>query len=70
MRYVYQEFPRTLHKADGLTLTVHDEQAKESALAEGWSLHPVLNGHVIDFEETVEVEVEKPKRGRPRKDVN
>ncbi len=36
----YQEFPRTLHKAEGATLTVHDEDEKKAALKKGWKLTP------------------------------
>lgn len=70
MAYVYKEFPRTLHKPDGLTRTVTDELSKQDALADGWSLSPVINGHVIDFdEEVIEVIEDAPvekKRGRKK----
>ena len=64
----YQEFPRTLHKPEGVTLTVHDEVAKLAALDEGWALSPVLNGAVIDFDEAAD-DAPKRKAGRPKKDA-
>lgn len=38
--YQYQEYPRTLHRPDGKTKTVHNDGEKAEALAEGWNLRP------------------------------
>jgi hypothetical protein len=39
-QWSYVEYPRTLHKYPDLTLTVHGDEAKAEALAQGWSLVP------------------------------
>lgn len=51
--YQYKEFPRTLHKPDGRTLTVGNEDEREAALVEGWSLVPLvdLTGNRFDLPE-------------------
>lgn len=38
--YVYQEFPRMLHKPDGSTCVVADLDQKAAKLADGWYLSP------------------------------
>ena len=40
--YVYQEYPRTVHKPGGRTLTVQDDQQKAVALKGGWMLLPPM----------------------------
>lgn len=71
------ELPRYLHKHGQESLLVKDEAAYRAAVDDGWQLLPPINGHVIDFDEAIEVEVEmdepvtddppKKKRGRPKK---
>jgi hypothetical protein len=61
MAYEHQEYPRDLHKADGLTKRVNSDDEKSAALADGWQLQPVVNGVVIDFDEETPAEDAKPK---------
>lgn len=39
---VFYEYPRHVHKAGGDFLVVEDDTQKAAALADGWSLVPVL----------------------------
>lgn len=59
--YVYQEYPRTLHRPDGRTCSVRSDEEKVAALAEGWALVPVvdLTGNRFDGAAVAEV-VEVP----------
>ena len=43
MPYVFKEYPRVLHQSDGRTRTVLNDTEKADALAEGWSLVPVVD---------------------------
>lgn len=38
----FQEYPRTVHKPKGKTLTVKDDREKAIALKGGWTLVPVM----------------------------
>ena len=39
----YREFPRTLHRSDGSTRRVVNEDEKTEALADGWALSPFVD---------------------------
>jgi hypothetical protein len=74
MAYVYQPYPKMLHRPDGSYKVVQNEAEKDAALADGWNLKP---GPVHEPEpeppeiepepQEEEPEPEKRKRGRPRK---
>ncbi len=44
------DFPRHVHKADGLWLSVTDEDAFDQALREGWCPHPPIDLVNVDGE--------------------
>ena len=71
MAYVYQEYPRCLHRADGTTKVVQNVVELDAALFQGWSI-TAGSGLVIAEPEpaaVVEPEPDEPehKRGRSRK---
>ena len=39
----YREYPRTLHRSDGTTRRVVNEDEKAEALADGWALSPFVD---------------------------
>ena len=41
--YVWKEYPRTLHRPDGTTCVVVNDDAKADALADGWALVPFVD---------------------------
>lgn len=40
--YVYQEFPRQMHKFNEASITVLTEEDKAARIEDGWALQPVL----------------------------
>lgn len=42
------EFPKTVHKAGGKTLTVNDKAGEKEALAQGWHVDPPDQQPAID----------------------
>lgn len=75
MAYVYQPYPKHLHKPDGSYKVVQNEAEKDAALAEGWNLKPGAFVQPLPEPKTEfasefpsgESAEGKPKRGRPRK---
>ena len=41
--HAFQEYPRSLHRPDGSTRTVVNDDDKADALAEGWALDPFVD---------------------------
>lgn len=73
MPYIYQEYPRTLHGADGATCTVRTDEEKAQKLADGWCLHPDDVGKRAPVAEPVADLVEeapKPRGRKPKATVN
>lgn len=46
--YVFQEFPKYLHKAGGASLLVQSSDEQAAAVKKGWKLKPVLEADVDD----------------------
>jgi len=75
--YVYQPYPKHLHRPDGSFKVVENDAERDAALAEGWNLksgpvpEPVLQpemespAELPDLSEAQEPEKRKP--GRPKK---
>lgn len=64
------EFPRHVHKpslwGQWVFLVVHNQAECDAALAEGWSLTPILLTNAAGEVLTPPVESPAPKRGRKR----
>lgn len=58
----YREYPRHVHKAGGVHLEVKSDAEKKEALADGWSLTPV-----VEEADEAEPEAAKPAKGRKPK---
>lgn len=81
--YVYQPYPKMLHKPGGAHCIVHTDAECDAKLADGWALQPVTDAPSIeallppglqagiDAAQAIasDAPVEPPKRkpGRPRK---
>jgi len=77
MAYVYQPYPKHLHKPDGSYKVVQNEAEKDAAMGKGWNDRSVPKvkaepepepPSLPEIEpEPEEEEPAKPRRGRPKK---
>lgn len=69
--FVHQEYPRCLHGAGGTTRIVQNDEERDRALAEGWSLQPVMavaDAPIVDAPPAAtEAPVAEPTARRGRK---
>lgn len=79
MTFVHVEYPRMLHRPDGATCIVTNDEDRAAKLADGWNLRPgepppPVETPVVSSDPAPEFNSEPPsepsaptRRGRPRK---
>lgn len=65
---MHQEYPRHLHKPGGVYRVVENDQERDAALTDGWSLTPVVAGAVPEAPPVKAKTKDKaPKADKPAK---